>query len=132
MKYMLDTNICIYIIKKKPEGILTALRTKLPDGLAISTITLAELAHGVQASAYPQNNTLALSQFLVIIDVLPFDHEAAMEYGEICASLRRQGTPIGQMDMLIAAHAKSKGLVVVTNNIREFARVEGLSLENWV
>ncbi|CAA7599540.1 tRNA(fMet)-specific endonuclease VapC [vapC] [Acididesulfobacillus acetoxydans] len=132
MKYMLDTNICVYLIKKKPENVLITLHSNMGDGVAISAITLAELMHGVEASAYPERNALALNQFLSITDILPFDHEAAAEYGKICAALRRRGIPIGAMDMLIAAHAKAKGLIVVTNNVREFERVEGLEVENWV
>lgn len=131
MKYMLDTNICIYIIKKKPESILNKLHSNMNDGIAISTITLAELMYGVQASSFPEKNTVALHQFLAIVEILPFDDEAAIEYGEICASLRRLGTPIGTMDMLIAAHARSKGLTIITNNEREFKRVDRLTLENW-
>jgi tRNA(fMet)-specific endonuclease VapC len=132
MKYMLDTNICVYLIKKRPENVLINLRSNLCNGIAISAITLAELMHGVEASAYPEKNLLALNQFLSIADILPFDDEAAVEYGKICTALRRQGTPIGTMDMLIAAHAKAKGLIMVTNNTREFERVGGLELENWV
>ncbi len=132
MKYMLDTNICVYLIKKKPEKVLINLHSSMDDGIAISAITLAELIHGIEASAYPEKNALALNQFLSIVDILPFDDEAAAEYGKICAALRRQGTPIGVMDMLIAAHAKAKGLTIVTNNVREFERVEGIVLENWV
>jgi len=131
MKYMLDTNICIYLIKKKPESVLINLQASMGEGVSISAITLAELMHGVEASAYPEKNTIALNQFLSIIDVLSFDDEAAAEYGKICTALRRQGTPIGAMDMLIAAHARAKGLIMVTNNIREFERVDGLKLENW-
>ena len=100
--------------------------------IAISTITLAELMHGVETSAYPEKNTIALNQFLSIVDILAFDSEAAVAYGKMCASLRRQGTPLGMMDILIAAHAKSRDLITVTNNVREFERVEGLALENWV
>jgi tRNA(fMet)-specific endonuclease VapC len=132
MKYMLDTNICVYLIKHKPENLLITLHTKMGDGISISAITLAELMHGVEASAYPEKNALALNQFLSIVEILAFDDEAAAEYGKICATLRRQGTPIGPLDMLIAAHAKAKGLIVVTNNIREFERVPGLEIENWV
>ncbi|MCL4462828.1 MAG: type II toxin-antitoxin system VapC family toxin [Firmicutes bacterium] len=132
MKYMLDTNICVYLIKEKPENVLINLHSNMGDGVSISAITFAELIHGVEASAYPEKNTLALNQFLSIVDILPFDDEAATEYGKICATLRRQGTPIGVMDMLIAAHAKAKGLIIVTNNVREFERIEGLVLENWV
>jgi len=132
MKYMLDTNICVYLIKKRPENVLINLHSNMHDGITISAITLAELMHGVEASAYPEKNALALNQFLSIVEILPFEDEAAVEYGKICTALRRQGTPIGAMDMLIAAHAKAKGLVIVTNNVREFERVEGLELENWV
>ncbi len=131
MRYMLDTNICIYLIKKKPESVLKNLNLHMDEGIAISVITLAELKHGVEASQYPERNAIALNQFLSIVDILPFDDDAAAEYGKICAALRRQGTTIGVMDMLIAAHAKAKGLIIVSNNVREFARVEGLELKNW-
>ncbi len=124
MRYMLDTNICIYLIKKKPESVLKNLNLHMDEGIAISAITLAELKHGVEASQYPEKNAIALNQFLSIVDILPFDDDAATEYGKICATLRRQGTPIGVMDMLIAAHAKAKGLIIVSNNVKEFARVE--------
>ena len=128
MTYMLDTNICIYAIKNKPERVLKQLHAHLEDGMCISSITLAELAHGVRKSLYPEKNEEALLQFLSILDILDF---AAMEYGKICAYLQRQGTPIGTMDMLIAAHAKSEDLVLVTNNLREFERDPQLKLENW-
>ena len=132
MTYMLDTNICIYAIKNKPEQVLKQLHAHLEDGMCISSITLAELAHGVRKSLYPERNEEALLQFLSILDILDFDDLAAMEYGKICAYLQRQGTPIGTMDdMLIAAHAKSEDLVLVTNNLREFERVPQLKLENW-
>lgn len=132
MKYMLDTNICIYAIKNKPEKVLNTLKEKLNDGICISAITLAELAHGVEKSAARDKNRAALLRFLSILTVLPFDDLAAAEYGEVCADLQRKGTPIGTMDMLIAAHAKTEGLILVTNNTREFERVQGLTLENWV
>ena len=132
MKYMLDTNICIYAIKKKPEGVLERLRSELDSGICISSVTLAELRFGVEKSLYPERNTVALSQFLVPLNVLPFDDTAAVEYGRICAFLQRKGTPIGTMDMLIAAHAKTVGIPLVTNNTKEFERVPDLLLENWV
>ena len=132
MKYMLDTNICIFIIKNKPESVLAQLKNKRSEGLSVSTITLGELEHGVAASAYPERNALALLKFMVIADCLPFSQQAAAEYGRIKADLQKKGTPIGTMDMLIAAHAKSLGLTLVTNNTREFGRVEGLSIEDWV
>ena len=132
MKYMLDTNICIYAIKNKPEKVLNTLKEKMADGICISAITLAELAHGVEKSASREKNAAALLRFLSILTVLPFDDLTAVEYGSICADLQRKGTPIGTMDMLIAAHAKTEGLILVTNNTREFERVQGLKLENWV
>lgn len=132
MKYMLDTNICIYAIKNKPEKVLNTLKEKMNDGICISAITLTELAHGVEKSAARDKNRAALLRFLSILTVLPFDDLAAAEYGAVCADLQRKGTPIGTMDMLIAAHAKTEGLILVTNNTREFERVDGLNLENWV
>ena len=130
MKYLLDTNMCIYA-QKRVQSVLSNLQTHWQEGLAISAITLAELEHGVEASAYPERNTVALMKFLSIAEILPFDSSAAVEYGKICATLRRRGTPIGTMDMLIAAHGKAAGLIVVTHNTREFERVDGLSLEDW-
>lgn len=132
MKYMLDTNICIYAIKKKPESVLERLRSELDSGICISSVTLAELRFGAEKSLYPERNTVALSQFLVPLNVLPFDDTAAVEYGRICAFLQRKGTLIGTMDMLIAAHAKTVGIPLVTNNTKEFERVPDLLLENWV
>ena len=131
MMYMLDTNICIYAIKNKPDLVLQRLKNNLQHGLCISAITLAELQHGVEKSVYPEKNTAALLQFLSILTVLPFDDLAAVEYGKICADLQRKGTPIGTMDMLIAAHARAEHMVLVTNNVREFERVPGLEIENW-
>ena len=131
MKYLLDSNICIYLIKNKPENVLKNLKAAMHEGVAISTITLAELEHGVALSAYPEKNADALAQFLSIIDILPFDEKAAAQYGAIRADLQRKGTLIGQMDMLITAHAKSQGLIAVTNNTREFARIDGLNIEDW-
>jgi len=131
MKYMLDSNICIYLINKKPKSVLAKLKATIHEGVAISAITLAELEHGVALSVYPEKNADALTQFLSIIEILPFDSKAASQYGLIRADLQRKGTLIGQMDLLIAAHAKANGLIAVTNNTREFARVDGLIVENW-
>ena len=130
-KYMLDTNICIYAIKNKPEQVLVNLKKHLQDGLCISSITLAELYHGVQKSSFVEKNTLALVNFISVLEILSFDDKAALEYGEICAYLQRKGTPIGTMDMLIAGHARSEKLILVTNNMREFERVPNLKIENW-
>ena len=130
MKYMLDTNMCIYA-QKNNESILTKIKDNYEDGLAISSITLAELEYGVQNSSNPEKNTVALLKFLTIVDVLPFDSGAAEQYGSISADLKRKGTPIGPMDTLIAAHAKSEELTIVTHNVREFERVIGLKIEDW-
>lgn len=130
MKYLLDTNICIYAQKGVPS-VLRNIQANWQDGLAISAITLAELEHGVAASSNPQKNAIALMQMLAILDILPFDSDAAAEYGAINAALRRQGTPIGTMDTLIAAHGKAANLIVVTHNTREFRRVDGLQLVDW-
>ena len=132
MMYMLDTNICIYAIKNKPETVFEKLKKNLENGLCISAMTLAELEYGVKRSAYPEKNEAALMQFLSILTVMPFDDKASVEYAKICAYLRRQGTPIRIMDMLIAAHAKAESMILVTNNVREFARVPELRVENWV
>lgn len=131
MSYMLDTNICIYAMKNKPEKVLQRLKEEINDGVCISSITLAELEYGMKHSSNPAKNEQALLRFLLPFDVLPFGAAAASEYGEIRAYLQKAETPIGAMDMLIAAHAKSEDIVLVTNNTREFERVVGLELENW-
>lgn len=130
MKYMLDTNMCIYAQKNIPQ-VIEKIKNNFQYGVAISSITLAELEFGVQASANVEKNTIALYKFLSIVEILDFDSSAATEYGKIRADLKRKGTPIGNMDMLIAAHAKSENLIIVTHNTREFERVEGLKLEDW-
>ena len=130
MKYLLDTNICIYAQKRNP-AILSHMKEAWQEGIAISAITLAELEYGVQHSAAPERNAIALAKFLSIVEILPFDSSAAIEYGEICSSLRKNGTPIRTMDMLIAAHGRSEKLTVVTHNTREFERVDGLQLADW-
>ena len=132
MKYMLDTDTCIYLIRKKASGILERIKTSMDMGLAISSITLAELEHGVAKSGNPQRNADALIQMLSIIDVMPFDSIAASEYGQIRTDLEQKGAVIDNLDMLIAAHAKSRNLILVTGNTREFKRVKGLEVENWV
>lgn len=131
MTYMLDTNICIYIMKNKPEKVLRRFKEELNNGIGISSITLAELEYGMKHSSNPSQNERALLRFLVPLSVLPFGAGAASEYGAIRTFLQNNGTPIGQLDMLIAAHAKSEGLVMVTNNVRVFERVPGLKIENW-
>ena len=131
MTYMLDTNICIYAMKNRPEKVLQRLKLELNSGICVSSITLAELEYGVKHSSDPAKNERALLRFLFPLSILPFGPAAASEYGEIRAYLQKQGTPIGPLDMLIAGHARAEGLTLVTNNVREFERVPGLEIENW-
>lgn len=131
MKYMLDTNICIFTIKKKSPAIIRNFLRHDPDELCISSVTYSELMYGVEKSMAAERNKAALSLFLSPIRILDFDARAAEEYGRIRASLERKGMPIGPMDMLIAAHAKAEDLILVTNNTREFKRVEALEIEDW-
>lgn len=132
MRYMLDTNICIYVIKKKPESVIKKFLEYNPDDICISAITHAELMYGVEKSQLPEKNLAALTFFLSAIEVLEFNSMAAIEYGKIRVDLEKRGTPIGAMDMLIAAHAKAECLILVTNNTREFNRVDNLKVENWI
>ena len=131
MRYMLDTNIVAFAKNNRPEVVLERMRRFDPGDLCVSSITLAELEYGVFNSSNPERNQLALTLFLANIEVVPCGADAAVEYGRIRADLRRKGTPIGANDLLIAAHAKSLGMTLVTNNTREFSRVEGLVLEDW-
>ena len=131
MTYMLDTNICIYAMKQKPEKVLQRFKQEINNGICISSITLAELEYGMKRSSDPAKNEQALLRFLAPLDVLPFESAAASEYGAIRAYLQQQGTPIGPLDMLIAGHAKAEDLILVTNNVREFERVPALKIENW-
>ena len=130
MKYLLDTNTCIFIMKQTPE-VVRRFRAVHEDGAAISSITLAELEFGVLNSKAYERNRNTLLAFSTLVGILPFDVPASAEYGRIRAALKRLGTPIGALDTLIAAHAKSLKLTLVTNNTREFKRVEGLSIEDW-
>ncbi len=132
MRYILDTNICIYLINHKPLQVFEKLQEHNPDEICISAVTYAELVHGVEKSKAVERNRLALTILLSNIEILDFDMKAAEEYGRIRADLEKKGTPIGPLDMMIAGHAKSLGYTVVTNNVGEFKRVEGLQYENWV
>ena len=132
MNYLLDTNICIYIINKKPGTVLKRIQSKRPDQVAISTITQAELEYGLSRSKFPERNRAALLQFLFPFQLLDFDQLAAVQYGTIRSDLESKGKPIGAMDLLIAAQAVSRNLILVTNNEKEFGRVGGLRIENWV
>ena len=132
MRYMLDTNICIYVIKHKPETVFQKLQNINPEDVCISSVTYAELVHGVEKSAAVEKNRLALSMLLANMEILDFNVDAADCYGKIRAALEKKGTPIGPLDMMIAAHAQSLGYTVVTNNMKEFSRVSALQIENWV
>ena len=129
MKYMLDTNICIYAIQHKPPEVIKNFLKHNPEDICVSSITYGELMHGVEKSQAVERNRAAITLFLSSISILPFDNYAAEEYGKVRAELERKGTPIGPMDMLIAGHARSERLILVTNNTREFFRVEDLDLE---
>lgn len=131
MRYMLDTNICIYAIKHKPEKVLEELQRHDPSDVCISAVTYAELIHGVEKSAAIEKNRLALSLLLANIEIFDFDAKAADCYGKIRAELEKKGSPIGPLDMMIAGHARSLEFTLVTNNIKEFSRVSGLRQENW-
>ena len=132
--YMLDTNICIYIIKKKTTSILKKVKKNKEKGLCISSITLAELEYGIANAAVSQKNKniIALMEFLTIIDVKKFDEKAASEFGVLKKDLKDKNCLIGPFDMLIGAHAKSLNMTLVTNNEREFERINNLKIENWV
>lgn len=132
MAWMLDTNICIYLIKRRPASVLEKFKSISPGQIALSVITIAELAYGARKSASPEKNLTALHQFIVPFEVLPFDYAATVEYGSIRAVLEKDGNPIGALDTFIAAHARSLDYILVTNNEKEFRRVSGLRVENWV
>jgi tRNA(fMet)-specific endonuclease VapC len=129
---MLDTNICIYIIKRKPQVVIERfLQTEISQ-IGISAITLSELLFGVSKSSKPDQNKIALTQFIAPLEIMPYDDQAAQCYGDLRAYLERQGKPIGSLDMLIAAHALSLNSTLVTNNQKEFIRIPDLKIENWV
>lgn len=132
MNYLLDTNVCIAVIRQRPVKVINKLTSQRPGDVGISTITVAELVHGVQKSNYPEQNMAALDQFLLPLEVADFDESTAVAYGQICADLEKKGMPIGSMDLLIAAHALSLDVVLITNNTREFGRVPNLKIEDWL
>lgn len=132
MRVLLDTNICIYIIKNKPPELSERLEEYELGDVGVSTITVAELEYGVWKSRAVERNRQALKAFLLPLEFVPFDDACAMKYGQLRACLERKGTPIGSMDMLIAAQALTHGHVLVTNNLKEFERVPDLKCVNWV
>lgn len=130
--YMLDTNICSYVIKQHPPQVLEKFETIAADQLGISVITLAELQYGVMKSSKPAFNQNILDEFVSYLDIWPWEIDIVKIYGEIRTDLERKGTPIGAMDLMIAAHCLSLDCILVTNNLREFERVPDLAVENWV
>ena len=130
LRYLLDTNIVIYVIKRRPIAALQ-LFNEQAGHMAISSITLAELLHGVEKSNVPARSLAAVEDFCSRLDLLPYGPKAAQHYGSIRAALEKRGQPIGVNDLHIAAHARSEGLTLVSNNLREFERVEALQLANW-
>ena len=132
MRYLLDTNICIHIIRQKPAGLLSRLTTLSIGDVGLSTITVAELQVGVRKSRDPGRNAEALALFLLPLEIAAFDYAAAEAYGRIRAALESAGTPIGPLDTLIAGHAASLDAILVTDNVAEFSRVPGLLIENWL
>ena len=131
MSYLLDTDTCVAIIRKRPARVLQRLKQQLPGTVGVSAITVGELSTGAAKSIQPERNAEALVQFLLPLEIHAFDYGAAQAYGSLRVALEQQGTPIGSMDMLIAAHAVSLDLTVVTHNTRHFAKVPGLRLEDW-
>ena len=132
MRYLLDTNICIYLIKKHPPEVLERFRQHSPQDVAISTITLFELQYGVEKSQYRQRSEDALAKFLLPLNLIDLDRSSAIEAATIRAQLEEKGMLIGPYDLLIAGLARSRGMTLITNNTKEFERVVGLYLENWV
>lgn len=131
LKYLLDTNTVIYVIKRRPAKVLKTFNLHAKQ-MAISSITLAELMHGVEKSAQPEHNLHVVEDFCSRLEVLDYGMKASAHYGAIRAELERKGIVIGVNDLHIAGHARSEGLIVVTNNIKEFKRVPALQLENWI
>jgi tRNA(fMet)-specific endonuclease VapC len=131
LRYLLDTNIVIYVLKRRPVAMLATFNDNA-SRMAISSITLAELLHGAEKSSRVSENLAVVEDFCSRLDVLPYGPKAAQHYGAIRAALEKRGQPIGVNDIHIAAHARSEGLVLVTNNMGEFLRVPGLEVENWV
>ena len=131
MHYLLDTDICIYLIKKRPPEVLDRFTQHSPQDVAISIITLFELEYGVEKSQYPQRSRDALTKFLLPLNVINLDRSSATEAAIIRAQLEKKGLPIRPYDLLIAGLARSRDMTLVTNNIKEFERVDDLHLENW-
>ena len=129
--YLLDTNMCVFAIKRRPHNVLEIIREKSKNGIYISSLTIAELEYGVENSKQIGNNRIALLKFISLFNVISFDDTDAIQYGRLKAKLKKEGKIIGPIDMLLAAQALSKDLIFITNNVDEFVRVEGLKIEDW-
>lgn len=130
LKYMLDTNIVIYTIKNRPEQVRQAFKQH-ENQMCISAVTLGELIYGAERSGQPERNLADIEGMIARLDVAPFEAHAAEHFGQLRAELYRAGNPIGPYDMMIAGHARAIGLILITNNVKEFARVPGLRVQNW-
>jgi tRNA(fMet)-specific endonuclease VapC len=131
MKYMLDTNICIYLIKQKPPKVLKHFKSHAVGDIGISSITLAELRYGVSKSQHVEKNRQALDEFILPLEIEDFNEKAAAAYGTVRADLEKAGKPIGSMDMLIGAHALALGATLVTNNTKELKQIKDLKVVDW-
>lgn len=132
MRFLLDTNICIYIIKQTPLSVFKKFKKLELGDIGLSSVTVAELYYGVAKSQHKEKNNLALENFLLPLEIVSFDEQAAVCYGDLRTQLENIGQPIGPLDLMIAAQAKSMGVVLVTNNLKEFNKIAGLKVENWV
>ena len=132
MKFMLDTNVCVDVMRGRNRSVRERLCALLPRDVCVSSITLSELEYGACKSSDQERNRLLIAEFMSPVDVMPYDDACAPHYGRVRADLERQGTPIGPLDTMIAAHALALNLTLVTNNEREFRRVSDLKVVNWV
>ena len=131
MKYLIDTNICIYIMNNRPKDVIQKFKQFNPGEVGISMITVSELQYGVAKSTHRKQNQIRLDEFLAPLEILTYNEIAARTYGDIRFQLEKYGKPIGPLDLLIAAHALSQNLIIVTNNVKEFKRIKNLKVENW-
>jgi tRNA(fMet)-specific endonuclease VapC len=129
--YLLDTNICIFAINKKPATVLGAIKEESKNGIYISSLTIAELEYGVENSSHVEDNRIALLKFISLFNVLKYDDADAIKYGKLKSKLKMSGKIIGPIDMLLASQALSKDLIFITNNVDEFSRIDGLRIEDW-
>jgi tRNA(fMet)-specific endonuclease VapC len=131
MQYLLDTDICIYLLKRKPPQVISRFRQQAAGSVGVSTVTVAELHYGAVKSQQPERNLQALENFLLPLEICAFDLAASASYGQVRAELERAGNPIGPLDTMIAGHALSLSVILVTNNVSEFQKVAGLQIDNW-